>query len=277
MPFDEMRKHSLLSKVAAFLLLSAASDGYAAGVEIIAHRGASHDAPENTLASVNLAWEQGSDAVEVDVMLSRDGRVVVFHDKDTKRLAGVEGKVVDQTWEALARHDVGRWKDGRWTGERIPLLGPVLATIPAGRRMFVELKTGPEIVPLLEPIIAAAGKSPGQIVFISFNLDSCAAAKRTFPRHEVAFISRYREGREKIDTLIGQARSAGLEALDLDGSGAVGRAEGEAIRRAGLKFYVWTIDDPKRARQLVAAGVDGITTNRPEWLRERLREGDRTP
>lgn len=272
-----MRKHRFFSRAAVFVLLFVVTRSHSADVEIIAHRGASHDAPENTLASVRLAWERGSDAVEVDVMLSRDGQVVVFHDKDTKRLAGVEGKVVDQDWETLSRHDVGRWKGAKWSGERIPLLGPVLATIPEGKRMFVELKTGPEIVPILRPIVEASRKSPGQIVFISFNLESCAAVKRAFPGYEVAFISRYREGKEKIETLIRQAKSAGADGLDLDGNGPLGKEEGEAIRKAGLRFYVWTIDDPARARELVAAGVDGITTNRPEWLRERLREADRRP
>lgn len=257
-----------------FLFLSAVVTAHSADVEIIAHRGASYDAPENTLASVNLAWERNADAVEVDVMLSEDKVVVTFHDKDTKRLAGVKGKVVDQTWEELARLDVGRWKAQEWSGERIPLLGPVLATIPEGRRMFVELKTGPEIVPLLKPIVAASGKRPEQIIFISFNLESCAAAKRAFPQHEVAFISRYRKGRERIATLIQQAKAARLDALDLDGNGPLGIAEGRAIKRAGLGFFVWTIDEPKRARELIAAGVDGITTNRPKWLREQLAEGD---
>ena len=257
-----------------FLFLSALTTAHSAGVERIAHRGASHDAPENTLAAVNLAWERGADAVEVDVMLAKDKTVVTFHDKDTKRLAGVNRKVVAQTWEELKQLDVGKWKGAKWRGERIPLLASVLATIPEGKRMFVELKTGPEIVPLLPSIVAASGKTAGQIVFISFNLESCAAAKRVFPQHEVAFISRYRKGRENIDKLIRQAKGAKLDALDLDGNGGLGKAEGDAIKRAGLGFYVWTIDDPKRARELIEAGVDGITTNRPKWLSERLGKDD---
>ncbi|MBL6765501.1 MAG: glycerophosphodiester phosphodiesterase [Verrucomicrobiae bacterium] len=258
-------------RITALLLMTATLSAHSAPVEIIAHRGASFDAPENTLSAVNLAWERDADAVEIDVMLSKDGRIVVIHDKDTKRLAGVERKVLDQTWEELQKLDVGKWKDSKWAGEGIPLLGPVLSTIPAGKRMFVELKTGPEIVPELKRAVKSARKQAAQIVFISFSLEACAAAKREFPEHEVAFISRYRAGKEKIETLIDQARSAGLDALDLDGNGSVGKREGEAIKRAGLKFYVWTIDDPDRAKELISAGVDGITTNRPKWLSERLR------
>src|SRR5262245_58873165 len=79
--------------------------------ELIAHRGASHDAPENTLASVQLAWEQGADAVEVDVHASRDGRIVVIHDASTRKTAGVRGWVRERSWSELSALEVGRWKD----------------------------------------------------------------------------------------------------------------------------------------------------------------------
>jgi len=259
-----------------FILLRALAPAYAAPVEIIAHRGASHDAPENTLAAIALAWEQGTDAVEIDVMLSRDGQIVLFHDKQLNRLAGVPGAVADKSFEELRRLDVGRWKGPQWTGQRIPLLSEALATIPEGKRMFVELKTGPEIVPELKRVVARSGKRPEQIVFISFNLDACARAKRELPRHQVAHISRYRRKGETarpdppIEKLIRDARNAGLDALDLDGNDALGKEEVQRIKAAGLGCYVWTIDDPERARQLVRFGVDGITTNRPQWLRERL-------
>lgn len=259
-----------------FILLTSVGNTYAAGVEIIAHRGASHDAPENTMASIRLAWKRNADAVEIDVMLSRDGRIVLFHDKTLKRLAGREGKVSHLTLAELRRLDVGKWKDEKWSGERIPLLTEALATIPKGKRMFVELKTGPEIVPELKRVVAAAGKAVEQIVFISFNHDTCARIKRELPEHVVAYISRYRNPPDPkkptptIDELISHARAAKLDALDLDGNGGVGVAEARKMKEAGLGFYVWTINDPKRAHELIAAGVEGITTDRPGWLRDRL-------
>src|SRR5437667_10247172 len=115
-------------------------------VEIIAHRGASYDAPENSLSSVNLAWQQHADAVEVDVHSSRDGRLVVIHDYDTRKTSGVRKKVSEQTLEELKEVDVGRWKDRKWAGERIAALEEVLATVPHGKRLFVEVKGGVECV-----------------------------------------------------------------------------------------------------------------------------------
>ena len=103
-------------------------------VEIVAHRGASYDAPENTVAAIKLAWEQKADAAEFDVFLSKDGKIVVMHDKDTKRIAGVDRKVVDQTLAELRKLDVGRWKDAKFAGEKMPTLDEMLATVPEGKQ-----------------------------------------------------------------------------------------------------------------------------------------------
>src|SRR3954454_13113161 len=102
-------------------------------VEIIGHRGAASDAPENTLASFRLAWEQQADAIECDVRLSKDVHIVAIHDAETKRTAGVDVAVVDQTLAELRRLDVGRWKDERFAGEPIPTLAEILTTVPVGK------------------------------------------------------------------------------------------------------------------------------------------------
>ena len=128
-------------------------------MEIVAHRGASFDAPENTVAAIKLAWEQKADAAEFDVFLSKDGKIVVMHDPNTKRIGGVDRKVVDQTLAELRKLDVGRWKDARFAGERMPTLEEMLATVPAGKRVFIEVKCGPEIVPELDRVLKASGSS----------------------------------------------------------------------------------------------------------------------
>ena len=107
-------------------------------MDIIAHRGASHEAPENTLASVRLGWAQGADAVEVDVRQSRDGHIVVIHDAHTRRTAGVTRRVRAETLDELRALEVGRWKHRRHAGEKIPTLAEVIETVPPGKRLFVE-------------------------------------------------------------------------------------------------------------------------------------------
>src|SRR3954468_1570566 len=155
-------------------------------MEIIGHRGASFDAPENTLAAVQLAWQQGADAVEVDVHLSSDGKIVVIHDPNTRKLAGVNRKVARQTLAELRALDVGRRKGRAWVGEKIPTLEEVLATVPRGKRLFIEIKCGPEIVPELAPVLHRSGCPPEQLVFIGFSFPTMRWLKREFPEMEVA-------------------------------------------------------------------------------------------
>ena len=245
-------------------------------VEIIGHRGASYDAPENTLASVNLAWRQAADAVEIDVFLSRDGRIVATHDKTTKRLAGVDRPVVEQTLAELRQLDVGRWKGERFAGERMPMLHEVLATIPEGKRLFIEIKCGPEIVPELKRELAAAGKPAAQTAVISFSLETVASAKRELPKLACFWIIELEPDEQtgrlmpEVADLIEQARAAGLDGLDVGNSPPISREFVTAVKQAELELYVWTVNDPQAARRLRHLGVDGLTTDRPGWLREQL-------
>jgi glycerophosphoryl diester phosphodiesterase len=245
------------------------------GTEIIAHRGASHDAPENTLAAVRLAWEQQADAVEVDVQFSKDGHIVVIHDEDTRRTAGVRKRVSNQTLAELKALDVGSWKHPRWTGERIPTLSEVLAVTPAGKRLFVEVKCGPECIPQFVTDFTASGLKCEQVVPIGFSLETMGRLKSNLPGLKVCWIAEFRRTWRRgwtpgVETLIGAARVEGLDGLDLSGKGPVDSDFVRRVHDAGLELYIWTVDSPVQATKLIRAGVDGITTNRPKWLRERI-------
>src|SRR5215471_2935140 len=109
-------------------------------VRILGHRGASSDAPENTLAAFRLALEQGADGVELDARLCRSGEVVVFHDERLERLTGATGRVADASWADLARLEVRAGPAGAAPG-RIPLLSEVLAALPRTAFVNVELKS----------------------------------------------------------------------------------------------------------------------------------------
>jgi glycerophosphoryl diester phosphodiesterase len=244
-------------------------------MDIIAHRGASHDAPENTLASVRLGWAQGADAVEVDVRQSRDGHIVVIHDAHTRRTAGVTRRVSTQTLAELRAYEVGRWKHPRFAQERIPTLAEVIETIPPGKRLLVEIKSGPECLPQFVDTMKRSGNAASQIVTIGFDLTTMKLVKWARPEGEVAWVQGFRRNwrggwRPTAEKLIAQAKEAGLDALDLGGRGPVNEAFTAKVHAAGLRLYIWTVDSPAKASRLAAAGVDGITTNRPGWLREKL-------
>lgn len=244
-------------------------------VEIVGHRGASHDAPENTLPSVRLGFEQGADAVEVDVFATADGRIVAIHDPDTKRVAGLKLDVAKSTLAELRELDVGSWKGERWAGTAIPTLEEVLEAVPEGRRLFVEVKCEKSALPQLERAIERSGKRE-RVVLISFSLPLIEQAKRKMrdvPAYWVYGFSlreRARWGNPTMHGLIRKAEKAGLDGLDLDGEGPISKAFVDKLRAKGMDLYVWTVNDPKRARELLAMGVTGITTDRPGYLRQQL-------
>lgn len=255
----------------------AASTAWGAGpVEIIAHRGASHDAPENTLAAFRLGWDQGADAVELDVHLSKDGQIVVLHDKDTKRTAGVDRPVVAQTLDELRKLDVGRWKGTQFAGERLPTLAEALATVPTGKRLFIEVKCGPEVVPELKRVLAAAKLKPEQTPVISFSADVVAGVKKELPELKAYWIVSITPNKKKktppptLDELIDKATAIRADGLDLSADPQITADYVKKANAAKLPVYVWTVDDPAMAKRMIDAGVVGVTTNRPGWLREQL-------
>ena len=245
-------------------------------VEIIAHRGASHDAPENTLAAFKLGWEQGADAVELDIHQSKDGRVIVMHDDNTKRTAGIDKKVVEQTLQELRAVEAGSWKGAEWKGEPIPVLEEVLPLIPPDKRLVIEIKCGPEILPELQRVLKASGRQEKELLIIGFGYDTMKAAKQMFPAIPVLFLSNFKKDKEtgilspSIDELITKARAAHLDGLNLHYSAPLDLAGVQKIKGAGLQIYFWTVDDAKIARQLQEIGAQGLTTNRPAWLRQQL-------
>lgn len=242
--------------------------------DIIAHRGASFDAPENTLASIQLGWKQNADAVEIDVQFSKDGHIVVIHDDNTRKTAGVRKKVSAQTLAELKALGVGRWKHAKWASERILTLAEAFATIPDGKQLFVEIKCGPECIPKFVQDFKASGKDPGQVVPIGFALETMRQLKRALPDLEVCWIAEFkrtlRGWSPTAEKLIAQATEAGLDGLDVSGKGPVNAEFVRKVHLADLKLYIWTVDSAIRAKQLIEAGVDGITTNKPGWLRSQL-------
>jgi glycerophosphoryl diester phosphodiesterase len=268
----------LLSKSSIVALLSFCAFALVSApltTEIIAHRGASYDAPENTLAAMKLAWEQKADAIELDLWLSRDGKLVVLHDADTKRVGGNTNRVANQTWTELQNVDVGAWKNERFKGERIPTLESILATIPPGRRAVLEIKCGPEILPELTRVVSKSGRSPAQLAIISFHFETLRESKKQFPQIEHYYLHGYKKDPQsgefpRLEPLIARAKSANFEGLDLHFDWPIDKEFVGKIKGAGLKFVVWTVNQPELARKLSELGVDGITTDRPGLLREAL-------
>jgi glycerophosphoryl diester phosphodiesterase len=238
-------------------------------VEIVAHRGASYDAPENTVASFKEAWNQKADGAELDVHLTKDGKLVVIHDATLKRTSGIADKVCDLTLEAIRKHDAGKWKDAKFAGEKYPTLDEMLATRPTGKKVYVEVKAGPEAVPELIRVLDAA-KVPTELTpVISFHSEVIAAFKKERPKHPAFWIVSLNE-KTTAEKLIERAKQIKADGLDLSAKPMLDAAFAKKVKGAGLRLDVWTVNDPALARRMVEIGVQGITTDRPAWLREQL-------
>jgi glycerophosphoryl diester phosphodiesterase len=227
-----------------------------------------------------LAWQQGVPAIELDVHLTKDNRLVVIHDADTKRTAGVEKAIQESTLDELRDLDVGQWKNARWQGEKLATLDQVLEALPPKTRCFIEVKVGPEATPALVQAIEKCGKPIEQLCVISFNAEAVAATKRQLPQLQAYFLSDFRvDQKAKTSTpsaeeLIARAKSLQADGLDLSHKGPLDADFVRKVKAAGLQLYVWTVDDLEDAKKLAALGVDGITTNKPAWLMNQLSRSD---
>lgn len=262
--------------VAALLTLAFATSRSDA-VEIIGHRGASHDAPENTLAAFRLAWTQNADAAETDVYLSKDGEIVVIHDATTQRVGGRNRKVAAQTLAELKELDIGAWKGEQWSGEQIPTLAELLEIIPEGKRLFIEIKCGPEIAPRLVQVLDATHKRPEQTCLISFSCEVMQRVKKELPLLRCYWIVKLKQNRETgrwsppLQEIVRKTKEAGLDGIDFGDAPVIDREFVAKVKQAGLGVYIWAVDSTKEAGRLEQAGVDGITTNRPGFLKEYFR------
>lgn len=241
---------------------------------IIAHRGESFDAPENTLASIDLAWERGANAVEIDVHLSLDNHVVVIHDPNTKRVSRVNKKIKNLSFLQLSKIDVGSWKHKKYKAERISSLKEVLKTVPKNKKLIIEIKSKDKIIPFLIADIDDSGLEIGQIEFISFNFKTCRKLKAVSSSHKVLFLADLDYNwlskliSPKVEKLIKKVKAANLDGLDVWAGKILTKSFVEKVKAANLMLYVWTVNDPVVAKKLFDWGVDGITTDRAEWMRE---------
>lgn len=233
----------------------------------VGHRGASYLAPENTVASIKLAWELGADAAECDVMLSSDDRVVVFHDNNTKKLTGESHDIAKTPWKTLKKLEIKLRESNlpEYEGQTIPLLKDLLATIPPDRMLVIEIKTGPEILPYLKGIVDDHWKS-GKIAFISFNFDAVRQAKSIYPDVPCYYLSAFKKDAKKH---IAKAIKHELDGLNLRYS-IIDQDLSDNCRDAGLDLWCWTVNDPQTALKMKALGVSAITTDRPAWIKKQI-------
>jgi glycerophosphoryl diester phosphodiesterase len=236
---------------------------------VIAHRGASAYAPENTLAAFQLAAEQVADAVELDVDLTRDGQVVVLHDATIDRTTDGQGRVAALTLEEIRRVDAGAWKDIAFKCERVPLLEEVFEAVGQQLLINVEIKDMSLLGNGLEAKVAALIEKHDlidRILISSFNPFALRRVKRINPRLACALIYA-----PDLPIILRDARLASLvphlNARHPHHS-LVNRVVVDQFHAQGLIVNVWTVNQAGIARAMIDAGVDGVIGDDPVLIRE---------
>jgi glycerophosphoryl diester phosphodiesterase len=233
---------------------------------VLGHRGASADAPENTLAAFRLALQQGADGVELDVWRCGSGEVVVAHDEDLVRVAGSPLRIPDADLRELRAVDVGAWKATRWRGERIPLLAEVLEALP-GAVVNVELKSrGGRDLALAQAAaeVIWRARAGARVVVSSFDWRLVAAFRLASP--DVATGLLFEGSRAWRLRTWGGIRSLRPIAVHPDRALATDERV-RAWKAKGLAVNVWTVDDPAEAARLARAGASSVITNVPAIVR----------
>jgi len=246
---------------------------------IIAHRGASREAPENTLAAFRAAIDMGADGVEFDVRLARDGVPVVIHDATLKRTGGRMDKVADLTSEQLGSVDAGSWFNHRYpkrgheafTAEAVPTLSDTLTLLTASKGLiYVELKSEDlDLNPLVTAVCDVIRDSPllPRIIVKSFRLAAIPAVCCQLPEVQTAalFAPQIMSYLRRRKYTLALAREFGADQISLHRSLATRRLVQRATY-AGVPVTVWTADDPRWVERCRRFGIGAMITNDPRTM-----------
>ncbi len=232
---------------------------------VLGHRGASHDAPQNTLAAFRRAVEVGADGIELDVHLSRDGVPVVIHDSKVDATTDGTGSVSTMSLAELQALDAGSHFDAQFSGERIPTLEEVLTEVGADLLINIELKAG-RTEGLVDAVAAVIKRTEMQarVWFSSFKPYLLYQARDLAPEIPCGLLY--------APVSVGSLLLAPITPYEARHPyfAMVSERSVRRMHRRGLRIFVWTLDDPEMARQLAAWGVDGIITNEPAEILKAL-------
>lgn len=229
-------------------------------VAVIAHRGSSADAPENTMSAVDLAIGMGSDWVEIDVQETRDGQVVVIHDQDLMRVAGDPRRINSSSYPEIRDLDVGSWFAPEFSEERLPLLEEVLEAARGRAGVLVELKyygDEKDLEARVVEVVERAGMQD-QVMFMSLKYEGIQALAALRPEWVTGFL---------VATAVGDVTRRGEVDFLAVNSGMASVPFVRRAHQAGQKVFVWTVNAPRDMIVMAGKGVDGVITDRPDVAR----------
>ncbi len=232
--------------------------------EVMAHRGASAAAPENTIAAIQGAIDAGAQWVEIDVQESADGHVVVIHDSDLKKVGGSPLTVAGSTLEQLQAVDIGSWFSEEFSEQRVPTLQQVLELCKDRINVIIELKYYGKQVRLEERVaeVVEDARMSDQVMVMSLSYDGIQVMRRVRPGWKVGLLS---------SVALGNLANLDVDFLALNGRAATRHM----IRRAherGKQVMVWTVNDAISMSSMIGRGADGLITDEPALAAEILEK-----
>lgn len=281
-----MRTVPVAVALAAAGILAAPSAAQAAtdGPDVIAHRGSSGVAPENTEVATRLAVRQGADFVEIDVQRTKDGKLVNFHDCTMQRTTNVEEvfpgrpsyRVSDFTWAELQRLDAGSWFHEKYAGAPIITVDRVIELVHRKSALLAEISpcghygTGiaADFASYLEakPGYVRDALARGKLAVQSFELDDAGVFNGRLPRIPFGFLDADRPTEAELVALSAWADQVNPQYTVTD------QALVDRVHQLGMDINVWTVDEPGAMRQMAGLGVDGIITDYPQSLTQSLTQ-----
>ena len=238
-----------------------------------AHRGASYHAPENTLSAFQLARDMGADGIELDVQLSHDGTAVVIHDATVDRTTDGFGAVADLTLAELKELDAGSWVSSDFAGERIPTLTEVFEAVGQDLLLNLELKVMVSEPTGLEEVVVSLIAHYGmkdRVLISSFNPLALQRVRRAHPHIPLALLYGASLPGAELERWVQDLQP--LAALHPEHR-LVNATHLAWAREHNCRVNTWTVDEPGEMRRLLALGVEGLITNRPDLLGVILKEG----
>jgi len=232
--------------------------------QIMAHRGASGAAPENTLAAVQRAIHDGADWVEIDVQESADGVVLVVHDSDLKKVGGVDLKIWEATAADLRKVDIGSWYAPEFRDQRVPTLAEALSMCKGRVKLNIELKYYGHDQQLEQRVVdlVESHEMQSDVVIMSLKREGIRKVKTLRPQWKVGLLTA---------VAVGDLTQMDVDFLAVSTNLAT-RSFVSSARRSRKDVYVWTVNDPLMMSSMMAGGVEAIITDEPALARSVLRQ-----
>ena len=241
-------------------------------VKIIAHRGASACAPENTLAAFKLALEMGADGIELDVHLSADSRLMVIHDPHTGRTSNKQLNIAETQSAELRTLDVGVWRGEAWQGEMIPFLEEALSLVPQNKHLFIECKSkNPQaFLSALNQLWEKHEERLRSSTFISFHAPILIALKEENPHLTTLLLVEDLHTLEKYIHRASTQAHALFDGIGIDETLPIDEAFIQSIKEHSHILSAWTVNTPQKAKDYHTWGFHYITTDKPDLIRAAL-------